>query len=249
MFYSLLFVIFLLTIVLSVLLRFVTFVIFKLFLVLCVMFYSLLFVIFLLTVVLSVLLRFLTFVIFKLSLVSSCCSIFSFLCNVLQLVVCHFSFDHCIVCPSSISDFCYLQTFLSFLCNVLQLVVCHFSFDHCIVCPSSFCDFCYLQTFLSEFVLLDQNERSCLNYEYVFNNHNFLNYYGHFHTEETYYVIDRDMTQQLHRSPLSQKTKNKTNKNKQASKQKNVFQISSIHIHIFSQLIHFFSGNAYDIFY
>jgi hypothetical protein len=94
-----------------------------------------------------------------------------------------------------------------------------------------------------------QNERNCLNYEYVFNHDNLLNYYGHFHTEETYYVIDRDVTQQLQRSPLSQKTKNKTNKNKQASKQKNVFQISSIHIHIFSQLIHFFSGNAYDIFY
>jgi hypothetical protein len=94
-----------------------------------------------------------------------------------------------------------------------------------------------------------QNERNCLNYEYVFNNDNLLNYYGHFHTEETYYVIDRDVTQQLQRSPLSQKTKNKTNKNKQASKQKNVFQISSIHIHIFSQLIQFFSGNTYDIFY
>ena len=64
-----------------------------------------------------------------------------------------------------------------------------------------------------------QNERNCLNYEYVFNNHNLLNYYGHFHTEETYYAIDRDMTQQLQRSPLSQKNKNKQTKtNKQANK-------------------------------
>jgi len=42
-------------------------------------------------------------------------------------------------------------------------------------------------------------------------------------------------------SPSHKKTRNKTNKNKQANKQtKNVFQISNIHIHIFSQLIHFF---------
>jgi hypothetical protein len=91
-----------------------------------------------------------------------------------------------------------------------------------------------------------QNERNCLNYEYVFNNDN---YYGHFHTEETYYVIDRDVTQQLQRFPLPQKNQEE-NKQKQTSKQtKNVFQISNIHIHIFSQLIHFYSGNAYDIFY
>ena len=83
-----------------------------------------------------------------------------------------------------------------------------------------------------------QNERNCLNYEYVFNNDNLLNYYGHFHTEEAYYVIDRDVTQQLHRSPLplSQK-KQEQNKQKQTSKQtKNLFQISNIHIHTLSKM-------------
>ena len=63
--------------------------------------------------------------------------IFSFLCNVLLTFVS--SFDHCIVCPSSMYGFwlplCYLQTF-----------------DHCIVCPSSMYGFwlllCYLQTVL-----------------------------------------------------------------------------------------------------
>jgi capsular polysaccharide biosynthesis protein len=46
------------------------------------MFYSLLFAIFRLIIVLSVLLRFVTVAIFKLFLVSSCYSIFSFMCNV-----------------------------------------------------------------------------------------------------------------------------------------------------------------------
>ena len=45
-----------------------------------------------------------------------CSSIFSFLCNVLQITACHFSFGHCIVCPSSICRFwsplSYFQTFL-----------------------------------------------------------------------------------------------------------------------------------------
>ena len=51
----------------------------------------------------------------------SCYSIFSFLCRVLQIIFCHlilFSFNHCIVFPSSIYGFYlsmwYLQTF-SFL--------------------------------------------------------------------------------------------------------------------------------------
>ena len=30
----------------------------------------------------------------------SCCSFFSFLCRVLQISVCPFSFGHCLVCPS-----------------------------------------------------------------------------------------------------------------------------------------------------
>jgi hypothetical protein len=48
-------------------------------------------------------------------LVGSCCSIFIFLYNVLCVIVCHFSFCHCIVCPS-IRGFWlplwYLQNFL-----------------------------------------------------------------------------------------------------------------------------------------
>ena len=32
---------------------------------------------------------------------SSCCSIFSFLCSVLQIVVCPFPFSHCLAYPSS----------------------------------------------------------------------------------------------------------------------------------------------------
>jgi len=43
-------------------------------------------------------------------------SIFSFLCSVLYIIVCHFSFGHCFVCPSSIYWFWlplwYLQTLL-----------------------------------------------------------------------------------------------------------------------------------------
>ena len=35
----------------------------------------------------------------------SCYSIFSFMCNVLQIFVCPFSFGHCIVCCSSIYGF------------------------------------------------------------------------------------------------------------------------------------------------
>ena len=31
-----------------------------------------------------------------------CCSIFIFLCNVMHIVVCPFSFDHVVVCLSSI---------------------------------------------------------------------------------------------------------------------------------------------------
>ena len=50
----------------------------------------------------------------------SCCSIFSFLCSVLQINVCPFC--HCIVCPSPIYDFSlplwYLQTFLILILHV-----------------------------------------------------------------------------------------------------------------------------------
>ena len=47
----------------------------------------------------------------------SCCSIFSFLCSVLQIVVYPVSVGHCIVCPMIYSDypsniFWYLQTLL-----------------------------------------------------------------------------------------------------------------------------------------
>jgi hypothetical protein len=37
---------------------------------------------------------------------SSCCSISDFLYNVLQMVICPFSFAHCAVCSSSIYRFC-----------------------------------------------------------------------------------------------------------------------------------------------
>jgi hypothetical protein len=72
-----------------------------------------------------------------------------------------------------------------------------------------------------------QNERNCLNYEYVFNNDNLLNYYGHFHTEEAYYVIDRDVTQQLHRSPLPLSQKKTRTKQTKTNKQTNKKLISN----------------------
>jgi len=47
---------------------------------------------------------------------SSCYSLFSSICNVLQIIVCPFSFSHCVVCLSSIYGFWlslwYLQTLL-----------------------------------------------------------------------------------------------------------------------------------------
>ena len=48
---------------------------------------------------------------------ASCCLSFSFLCTVLYILVCPFSFGHCIVCPISIYGFWlmfwHLQTFLN----------------------------------------------------------------------------------------------------------------------------------------
>jgi hypothetical protein len=35
----------------------------------------------------------------------SCCSIFSFLCSVVEIIFCPFSFGHCIVCPLVSSNF------------------------------------------------------------------------------------------------------------------------------------------------
>ena len=53
----------------------------------------------------------------------SCCSIFSFLCNVLLIIICLFSVGHCIVCPSIygfwIPLWC-LQTSLNNHENVVQ---------------------------------------------------------------------------------------------------------------------------------
>jgi hypothetical protein len=52
----------------------------------------------------------------------SCCSIFSFLCNVLQIIVCPFSFGHCIVhlySPPVFGGVCVGNRF-----NFLSCVVC-----------------------------------------------------------------------------------------------------------------------------
>ena len=54
----------------------------------------------------------------------SCCSIFSFLCNVLQIVVCHFVYGLFAI-VFSVLIFTASEIF-SFLCNVLQIIVCHF---------------------------------------------------------------------------------------------------------------------------
>ena len=51
----------------------------------------------------------------------SCCLIFSFLCNVLQIVVCLFAIVFSVLIFTASEIF-------SFLCNVLQIVVCHFVF-------------------------------------------------------------------------------------------------------------------------
>ena len=69
-----------------------------------------------------------------------CCLIFSVLCNVLQIVVFPFSFDHYIVSPSSIYGFWLHLWYLPILLPTLYRRVCsksHFSFDHCIISPSS----------------------------------------------------------------------------------------------------------------
>ena len=49
-------------------------------------------------------------------LVGSCCWIFSFLCNVLQIVVSPFPFGHCVGCPFSDSDYpiCIFKLFVPF---------------------------------------------------------------------------------------------------------------------------------------
>ena len=45
----------------------------------------------------------------------SCCSIFIFLCCVLQIIVCYFlHFGHCIICPASIYGFCLPLWYLKF---------------------------------------------------------------------------------------------------------------------------------------
>ena len=56
----------------------------------------------------------------------SCCSIFSFLCNVLQIVVCHFVF--CLFAIVFSVRIFTASAIFSFLCNVLQIIVCHFVF-------------------------------------------------------------------------------------------------------------------------
>ena len=72
-----------------------------------------------------------------------CYSIFSFLCSVLQIIVCLVVpfFGHCIVVPSSIYGlvgFVLLDLWFSVQCFVDHCLSCFFlSFDHCIVVPSS----------------------------------------------------------------------------------------------------------------
>ena len=55
---------------------------------------------------------------------SSCCSLVFWI--VFCISFCSFSFDHCVVCPSSIYGFWlplwYLQTFLNIICLLLYLV-------------------------------------------------------------------------------------------------------------------------------
>ena len=86
-----------------------------------------------------------------------CCSIFSFMCNVLQIVVCPFSFGHCVVC----SSFGHCVVCPSFghcvVCSSFgHCVVCS-SFGHCVVC-TSICGFWlplwYLQIFLIDINIL-----------------------------------------------------------------------------------------------
>jgi hypothetical protein len=59
-------------------------------------------------------------------------SILSFLCSVLQIVVCPTSFDHCVVCPTSFGRCVVCPTSFG------RCVVCPTSFGHCVVCPTSF---------------------------------------------------------------------------------------------------------------
>ena len=90
-------------------------------------------------------------------------SLFVYVCFVDPcLSFCTFSFDHCVVCSSSMYGFWmllwYLQTFLVTRSLVLCvcfvdscLSFCTFSFDHCVVCSSMYGFWLllwYLQTFL-----------------------------------------------------------------------------------------------------
>jgi hypothetical protein len=88
-----------------------------------------------------------------------CCSIFSFLCNALWIVVCPFSFGHCIVCPSIYCFWLLLWYLVAIVLSILRFTASGYScgifwslyclsFDlpllvtpvvsrgHCIVCPS-----------------------------------------------------------------------------------------------------------------
>ena len=88
-------------------------------------------------------------------------SIFSFMCNVLQIAVFPFvlfllaivlfvllSFGHCVICPSVFWPLCYLSFCL--LAIVLSVLL---SFGHCVICPSVFWPLCYLSFCLLAIVL------------------------------------------------------------------------------------------------
>ena len=64
------------------------------------------------------------------------CSIYDLLCSVLCIIVCSFSFGHCVACP--------------------------FSFGHCVACPSSTCDYLFgiFKLFLSVAFMKRIRERS-----------------------------------------------------------------------------------------
>ena len=89
----------------------------------------------------------------------SCCLIFSFLCNVLQIVVCHFAF--CLFAIAfSVLIFTASEIF-SFLCNVSQIVVCHYVFCLYAIVTNCLFIFYHLITFiLASLIKYDKLEKS-----------------------------------------------------------------------------------------
>ena len=89
----------------------------------------------------------------------SCCLIFNFLCNVLQIVVCHFVF--CLFAiVFSVLIFTDSEIF-SFLCNVSQIVVCHYVFCLFAIVTNCLLIFYHLITFiLASLIKYDKLEKS-----------------------------------------------------------------------------------------